>query len=324
MRQFTQPEHAWWLIFLLSLVYIGAIFPGCWFLAKKKRHFLTVYGAIVGLSIVFSGLFLIIGRRGYGEYTTHHTIAISRIEDSTAQSVLEWNALFVTSGDEYSITGKDEQTLFAIPGSGHQSDAAMIAGNDARLSVSIPPFSTQTFVCRRQRPIADWDIKVLSSRPLKDGIADVLLQYGPGLEIDPAAQIHIQFGRNLFRVSCNHEQRRLKQTGRVGPLRRFCEDYHRNSLNTFGFGYYADDTPDDFYNSLLPAVIVRSLADDGISDPGELNVPPDRVRLYLYTRLPEDQFIETHTQPRRQGRILYVRDIPLKSETAIQTIPDNS
>lgn len=323
MRRFTQPDHAWWLIFLLSLVYIAAICPGCWLLARRYRQFVIVYGAIAGLSVVFSALFLMIGRRGYGEFTTQHTIAVSRVMDNNTQSVLEWNALFVTAGDQYQVTGRDEQALFAVPALRQDSNAVMTAGNDGQLSVGIPPFSTQTFVCRRQLPIADWELQVLRSRPTADGIADLLIQYGPGLEIDTRSRIHLQYGRHMYRVSCDHEQRQLKQTGRIGTLARFCDDYYRNSYDTFGWGYYADDTADDFYKSLLPGVLIRSLTEDGITNPREFSLPTDRVRLYLYMDLPESHFVETNTDPVQEGRILYVRDLLLKSDPVVADLADD-
>ena len=102
MRELTFPEHNWFLIFTLALAYIGLLFPGCYVLSKKKQyHFLSTYGAIAGLSIVFSVLFLMIGRRGYGESTNIQTMAIARAEDATHWSVFQWNTFFVTAGDNY-------------------------------------------------------------------------------------------------------------------------------------------------------------------------------------------------------------------------------
>jgi hypothetical protein len=312
MRQFTQPAHAWWLIFLLALVYIGAIFPGCWLLAQQKRHFLTVYGAIVGLSIVFSLLFLLIGRRGYGEFTTQHTLAISRLDNSTTQNVIEWNALFVTNGDQYTVSGSDQQALFAIPGLRQQTNATMTSGNDGQLSVGIPPFSTQTFICRRQLPIADWQLSALSSRLTTNGIADLQIQCGPAFPTDEQAQIRLQYRKQLYRVRFDEETGLLEQQGRIGPLAKVCSEYYQNNYANLGWGFYSDDSTEDFYEQLLPAMILRSLADDGIYDPRESDLPADRVRLFVSIPIPADHFIETNTTPQQNGRILYVCDIPLR------------
>ena len=79
LRQLTQPDHMWWLIFLLSLCYVGLIFPGCWVLSRQRKlHFLVTYGSIAGLAAIFSLMFLFIGRRGYGESTSLHSACIAR------------------------------------------------------------------------------------------------------------------------------------------------------------------------------------------------------------------------------------------------------
>lgn len=311
MRLFTQPDHPWWLIFLLALIYIGAIFPGCWLLARQNRHYLIVYGSIAGLSIVFSLLFLVIGRRGYGEFTTQQTLAISRVEDNTTQNVMEWNALFVTSGDQYEVTGKNQEAMFAIPGLRQQSSAVITSGNDGQLSVGIPPFSTQTFISRRRLPLADWQLELVSLQPGTAGISNLELQCGPNFAVDDDAQLRLLYRRNLYRVSLEDDTRRLVQTGRLGSLAKICNEYYQNNYGTFGWGYQ-DDTIDAFYDKVLPGLILRSLADDGIYDPRDLDLPPDRIRLYVYTRLPQDHFVETSTDSRKNGRVLYVRDIALR------------
>ena len=368
MRQFTQPSHAWWLIILLSLVYIGLIFPGCWLLARSSqrngarrmlpgtrghsaaqgphagsskstpqnmsrqhRHFLIVYGAIAGLSVVFSVLFLFIGRRGYGERTTLHTIAVSRIEGSTTQNVMEWNALFVTTGGQYTITGTGEQALFAIPQLQQQTNAVMTGGNSGQLSVGIPPFSTQPFICRRQLPVADWQLKVTGFQQAEKGkIANLQIQCGPAFKIDEGAKLRLQYGRNLYHVSFDESTRLLKQTRPGGSLARFCNQYsqHRGS---FGWEYHGTDMAEHFYDGLLPGAILRSFAEDGIYDPLELDLPADRIRLFVYTVLPSDHFVTTNTNARKQGRIMYVRDIPLDGQARLsgsgrstQTEPESS
>ncbi|MCA9048992.1 MAG: hypothetical protein KDA89_09715, partial [Planctomycetaceae bacterium] len=114
MRELTLPEHAWWLIFLLSLVYIVCIYPGCYVLSKQNHlHFLTTYGAIVGLSLVFSGLFLVIGRRGYDESTTLVSVGLARAEDASNWNTLQWHSLFVTSGDDYVAGAENQQSVYS-------------------------------------------------------------------------------------------------------------------------------------------------------------------------------------------------------------------
>ena len=134
MRELTMPDHAWPVIFLLALCYIGLMYPGCFILSQDtKRHFLTTYGAIIGLTVVFSALFMFIGRRGYGETTTLQTLGIARAENDTDWSVMQWNAFFVTSGDIYDAEATDQQSVFATSETTEEVSASMLAGKQGRI-----------------------------------------------------------------------------------------------------------------------------------------------------------------------------------------------
>jgi hypothetical protein len=311
MRQLTQPQHAWGLIYLLAFAYIGLIFPGCWILSRQNRHFLVVYGSIAGLSIVFSLLFLVIGRRGHGESTSLHTLALSRLEGGQQQNILEWDALFVTTGDQYTIAVPDQQALFAIPGLQQRTNAVMTAGNDALLSVAIPPFSSQTFMCRRQQPAPDWQLKVRSVDRSSNGVSSITIETGPKFSSEPDPQYRMLYGREMYRLKLDAEKQSLHLAGSIGSVTKFIKMYFDNDHGGFGWGYYEEVDADGFYNRALEGLIVRSFTEDGVSDVRQVKLPEDRVRLFVYTDLPEDQFVNTHTEAGTRGRILYVCDLPL-------------
>jgi len=309
MRQLTQPEHAWWLIYLLAFAYIGLIFPGCWVLSKQNRHFLVVYGSIAGLSIVFSLLFLVIGRRGHGESTSLHTLALSRFEGEQ-QNILEWDALFVTTGDQYTITAADQQSLFAVPGLRQRTNAVMTAGNDGQLSVAIPPFSSQTFVCRRRCPAPDWQLKLRSADRSASGLSSVAIETGPDFSSEQNAQYRMLYDNRMYRLKFDEEKRSLHLAGSIGTVQEFIKKSFDNDYGGYGY-YYQEVDADGFYKKALDALIVRSLSEDGVSDIRRAKLPTDRVRLFVYTNFPEKQFVDTHTEAGARGSILYVCDLPL-------------
>lgn len=322
MRQLTQPQHAWWLIYLLAFAYIGLIFPGCWILSRQNRHFLVVYGSIAGLSIVFSVLFLVIGRRGHGESTSLHTLALSRIEGDQQQNILEWDALFVTTGDQYTISAPEQQSLFAIPGLRQRSNAIMTAGNDAQLSVAIPPFSSQTFMCRRCRPAPDWQLKLQMINRSASGVSSIKIGTGPKFAAEQNPKYQILYGDQMYRLKYEEEERSLTLAGSMGSVTKFIRTYFSNDYTSFGWNYYEEIDADGFYDKAFSGLIVRSFAEDGVSDIRQAKLPTDRVRLFVYTDLSEDQFVDTHTEVGTRGRILYVYDLPLTAGNPAENEPE--
>lgn len=310
MRQLTQPKHAWWLIMLLALAYIGLIFPGCWILAKQKRHFLVVYGSIAGLSIIFSLLFLIIGRRGHGETTSLHTLALSRLQNNGQQSVMGWNALFVTVGDNYSITSHDAQMLTGIPGTRQATSAEMRTGNKAELQIGIPPFSSQTFVDRRQMPAPDWKLRVSELHSADKRNLRLTIQADGKSRFSKDARFRVLYQNYLHRAVQDEQQQTLTITGTEESLARFCHN-HQKKLDGYGWSWRHTTGPENFFIQAENGLLLRSLMEDAGGDPMRFSLPPDRVRLFVYTSIPEDQFLQVDASRKTDGRILYVCDLPI-------------
>ncbi len=311
LRHLTQPNHPWLLIFLLGIVYIGLLFPGCWVLARQKRHFLIIYGTIAALAAVFSVLFLIIGRRGHGEDFWLHTLAVSRIQDDGYQNVLEWDALFVTTGDSYAISAEDQQALFAIAETGQASGAVMTAGNRGQLHVPIPPFSSQGFLCRRRMPAPDWDLKLVSFRSTGPRRVEAVLQGGPGFQIDPDSQVGLLHDHQMYRMKYDAAKRQLTVQASMGNLNRFCSGFLNEHYMNFGWMSYTDDGDASFYQNVFNGLVVRSLLENGVPDPTTMRLMPDRVRLFVYTDAPDSHFVDVNVDCRKEGRVLYVQDFPL-------------
>jgi hypothetical protein len=320
LRRLTQPDHAWWLILLLSVFYIGLIFPGCWILSQKRTlHFLVTYGAIGGLAVVFSGIFLLIGQRGYGESTVLNAVGIARFESDEFCSVMQWNSLFVTSGDDYIVTSDDHQSLFSAGNINEAVDVNVTAGNKARMETGIPPFSSQTYILRRRLPVPSWQLKATEIEAAGTSLLRMTLHTGPAFPSGSDCQYMALYRDGLYQLSRDKTSRTLTIQRSHQKLYDYCrinrsQDY---SYTPFGMSGRSDfeqrDEATVYYEDSLHLLVQRSLLDDGAFDPLRYSLPDDRVRIYVYAPMPEDMFPTVSTQVSRKGRVLYVRDVPLTS-----------
>ena len=234
MRELTQPEHAWWLIFLLSLAYVGMVFPGCWFLSQKKSlHYLTTYGAIAGLSILFSFIFLFIGRRGYGESTVMHSLAVARFEDESHLSCFQWGTLFVTEANDYSVTSNDQQALWASGSVDEEVDGKIRSGNRGQFDVRIPPFSSQTMLSRRRLTIPDWELELGEFNGDGNELLNLSIHTGAAFPFDNKWRIILLYGRNLYEGRFDAATRTITRTTSLQRLVDFCN--FRPTTNFGGF-----------------------------------------------------------------------------------------
>jgi hypothetical protein len=323
MRKLTQPEHAWWAIFLLSLVYVGLIFPGCWILSRKKTlHFLVTYGAIAGVSVLFSLIFLMIGRRGYGESTVMNSLTIARSEDSTHWNTMQWLNLFVVSGDNYQVTSENQQALLASGDADDRGVAGVKSGNHAMFETRIPPFSSQSVVSARRLTQPDWAL-VLEDIEITSGVLTKLeLTTGSTFPDHPDCQYLILHGQRLSTAVFRKEDLKLRLGSSLQTLADYCSiradpEY---SFGLFGqqprYSSDSDSQIDRFYRYSIHPLIHRSLLDDGIVQPSQFVLPADRIRLFVYTPATEEVLPSLNVDSLKQGRTLFIRDILLDPDSA--------
>ncbi len=317
MRELTLPDHAWWLIFLLALCYIGLIFPGCFMLSKRKDlHFLATYGAIIGLAVLFSMMFLFIGRRGYGETTNLQTLAVARAEGNNHWNVFQWNALFVTSGDDYTAKAKSQQAVLSTADTMDRSDAMVVAGENGQISMRIPPFSSQTFVSRRRITGPDWKLQITEIDVQPSGLVKLAIKPGPEFPTTSNSSYLVLSGRRLYELRYNQAQNALKLYGQKQNLGPFCQpvqnDFYTNPWNNPPLDDQIAEQ-DAFFDEAIPTLIQRSLLDDLVDQPGRFELPADRIRLFVYTEVPESFHLDVNAEAKSTGRILFVKDLFLQS-----------
>lgn len=323
MRELTQPDHAWILIFLLSMCYVGLIFPGCWILSKQRRlHFLVTYGAIAGLAVFFSLIFLFVGQRGYGETTSLHTLAVARAEDATHWSSLEYRTLFVTSGDLYTLDDKDRQTLLASGAADERVDAVMTSGNSASFVARIPPFSSQSMIFRRRLTMDDWNLTIANVEQSGPELTALTLSFNEKFPLHKDNKYFVIHGKRIHTLKADDATKQLTYAGSASLLTTFCtpvqefDDGIRIVTPGRTGGPVDPDEANDpvaecFQKSLLK-LVARSAADDFYADLKRFELPEGRVRILIYAPVPTTQDMTVSADVKREGRILYVRDFPMQ------------
>ena len=318
LRQLTQPEHMWVLIFLLSLCYVGLIFPGCWILSKQRTlHFLVTYGTIAGLACTFSLMFLFIGRRGYGEATSLHSVAIARAEDDTHCSVMQMTTLFVTSGNTYSVDDKDHQTLLASGSSEENVEARITSGNTASFVSRIPPYSSQAIRSRRRIETDNWQLAVTRLSQQRDDLNSLTIVFGDKFPNAPEVKCMVIHGRNVYRAKVDSTKRLIELGGGREPLHTYCQPKTNYTMGApLSQLVDAADDPDAdpieaCFKRMLPDLVRRSFVDDCVQNVNKFRLPEDRIRLLVYAPMLDSQHLDFSGDVRRSGRVLYVRDLLL-------------
>ncbi len=317
LRKLTEPDHAWALILLLSLCYVGLLFPGAWIFSQRKRkNYLVPYGAILGVVVVFSGLFLLVGQRGYDEESSLRTLAIAVGQDKTHWSCLDFTHVFVTNGGKYHVSSKGQEAMIASGSSDEPTDSVSTHGDAATFESLMPPFSSQPVISRRRIETADWDIRVKSFSATANELTELQLTCS---EKFPTTEVlcYVVYGNRVFAVAFSAQDRTLNLLRQQQSVESFVstakqeEDY---TLPAYQRPVKIADPKLQFRDESLRRLLQRSLTSTGIVDLKAWSLPPGKIRFLVYMPMPAELMLNSDVNGLPLGDILFVRDLPLNSD----------
>lgn len=316
MQERTRPDHAWWLIFLLAFVYILLIFPGCYLLSKNRQlHFLTTYAAIAGLSVLFSIIFLFIGRRGYGESTWLQSLAVARVTDKGGMLVDQWSSLFVTNGDNYTINSPDSQSLYSIGVENDNSFGAVTPGKEGVAAIRIPPYSAQTLCASRFLQSTAWNLKVIEKEFSGNQLTRLTIQTDDSFpQFGALHKYHVISGNRILQLQYDSDDKTLSLFGVRRSLQDFCQVERQYRFMTWAAKNTNDDREEEeiYVDEILPLLVQRSILAEKVPQPEFFQLPPNRLRLLVMTGMDADNDLQVSQNHKHSGWVLYTHDLILE------------
>ena len=191
---------------------------------------------------------------------------------------------------------------------------AIFNGVDGSFYSDIPPFSARSFMYRIKAPYKKQNIKVLDCQIDANSTLKTLK-----FEINPAFperrfNLQVLYGRTLYNLQQSKENDRtileLHQSGT--PLSAWQPMLESDSAYSRRYGYL-DEEKDIrlIYDFVYGRLVMKQL---NLLRPNQLrNYQGDktRVKLFLYSEIPEEFKLKSNVQGVQQGRVLFVYDLPL-------------
>lgn len=221
----VRPQHNVGLITLLALMYIGLLYPGCWWLSQSPAgRFPRTHLAVLGLVLSFGGMFQLLGQRGYGENSSLRGAVIARHTEGSNWECLQFGRIFVTDGGKYTVNDSQRQTLFSGSPLGGSVQATARSGQAARYSCSIPPFSSSLFVSRFHEQYPEWDLSV-SRVVFADGrLTQLALTVGSQFPAAEMKAAYVVSNSRVYPVFANAETGMISLQGRSFTLKSWLSE----------------------------------------------------------------------------------------------------
>ena len=115
LQLLVKTDHNWAFIYFLIVVYLILIGPANYMIGRKARDWKIPNLFFLLTVILFSVLFSIIGRRGYGEETKLNSFTLADHISGNEYLIKQWSNIFVTSGNTYSFKHATENNIYASP-----------------------------------------------------------------------------------------------------------------------------------------------------------------------------------------------------------------
>jgi hypothetical protein len=313
LKGMTRPDHNWIVIHLMSVTYILVVFPGCWLIGRKWRDYRVTLGVLLAGVALFSLGFREVGRRGYGEETAVHTVAIARPLAGGGYDVTAWSNLFVTVGDDYVINQLGTGQLFSTAQESERVRGEIKNGAGGFFDVDIPPFSSREFVSRFRGTAKPIRLTVDSWQSNAKSI-NVTLTPSPNFPANPE-EMFAGYRKQIFQVHRNGKQ--LTINSYPNELSNFFDSSKFNAHgNSRGMWWSEDErTIEQVFRSTLEPLIARQLGINTEEESKNFSLPDDRVRLFVFAPLPEEfgvvRVIDDVQKDfgKQDGRVLYCFDV---------------
>ncbi len=306
LASLTRPKVSWWLLNSLTFLYIAVIGPVAWRMARRMDFRWSIAG-FLGVVALFGAAFSIVGRRGYGESQTVHSLSIAHSLGGGRWDVTQWLSAFATSSGQYTLTHAAPANLYATSASDDAARGQIFNGKDGKFLADIPLFSSRVFTHRAVMQGDDLGVTVEKWKSDGKFFGTLRIKVGPGFPGKAFGVTAVYLGR-IYPLKTGNGAWELADSGT--PL---AEVFGREKLQplTYNNRYSISNTsPEDGLSVMLPLLQARALGAGEMSrQVSERALPPSQARLLIAARAPAGFHMKGKGFGHENGVVLYVQDV---------------
>lgn len=303
LSSLTRPNVSWGSIHLLALAYIAVIGP-LHFRYRRRIDYRVSIVAFLGTVALFSSAFAVIGRRGYGESQTAHSLSIARVLGGGRCDVTQWTNAFVTDGAIYTLTHEAPANLYATDNSADSGRGQVINGKDGRLILDLPLYSSRAFLHRAVMagPDPGAQVEKWDDSEARTGLR---ITTGPGFPKD-FADARLVIGDRIYDLTWESGALQVKNAGG----QQITKVFSRETLQPLTYQNFSNDAKDQ-HRQLMPLLAAYVLNPPDIFQQN-VSGPPiakDRALLMFVAPAPPSFHLQGQGFSRESGWVLYVQEL---------------
>jgi hypothetical protein len=316
LQSLSRFARQWWVIYLLSLVYLFTLFPICYRVGREARDYRWMYVVLLGNVIVFSWGFASLSRLGASELSRARSVAMARQLSDGLYDVTQWTCVGVRSAGDYTIAHEGTGRLYTTSQELERIDGRIVAGPSGRIELTIPPASTRSILHRSRLQAQPLGLSVLGSSADERGLAALSVEVGEGFPDSPDLILAAYQGV-IYELRRVQDQLVLMPSSRK-PLSTFLSELTNLIISRVGFSAFSGrgssefSSDDEIFDQMIRTLVGNSFGLADKVDLAKLTLPPDIVRIFVYAPQPETFRIEGEAIPDQKGHVMYCVDLSLR------------
>lgn len=307
-----RPQHRWWLIYIVALLYIVAVSPGVFLVGRKVRNYRFALLALVGCIVLATGCMHWAGYRSEKESNAVYTMACARPAGVRSFLVTQWVTAFAGRGGGYRFQHQAPHNFYAPATTQDESAGLIRNGRDGSFLAEMPINSFRSFAYRGVLTGDDLNVTVTAWSP-KQGLPSLRITVPSAFPRDTISLWAVHRGRiqQLDRQGDVLSPRSRQSSSDLGQV---LNDKVQSVANMYYDHYYSgvarqdrtkllDDTAERM-QYLLMAVALEG-TDQTSYRITRAGSGDSRLALFVMARCPPGFSVNSAQFPTQHGYVLY-------------------
>jgi hypothetical protein len=148
LKRMILPDHNWGLMFFVAMVYLILVGPLNYVFARRwANHYLSL-GAFLLCVLIFGLIFMLLGRRGFGEESGISYVTYVEPLDANRSDLTQWTNVFSTKGRTVDFAHGGAHRVFSTCQESEAIPGTIINGVNGVFQVEMPIFSSMSLLVR--------------------------------------------------------------------------------------------------------------------------------------------------------------------------------
>lgn len=305
LRSQLKTNHNWGFIFLISIVYGLLVTVANFIIGRKAKKTWIPLSFFAGTVIFFSLLLAWCGKRGYGEKSQIISLTYAKELDKNHFSLSQWMDIFVTDGDYYKISHKNNCNIYSDCQSMHPINGQIVNGSGGFFLVDIPLFSSMQLF-HKSDSISVNNINIKSKYKFNGPELNSLdLTFSKDFP-QPILEVKAVVNGNIYKL---HQGQKWNEYELLLSSINNFSDYLRDWQNEYGYYglYNQEEDPKKIFKSTIPALIIRSRGGDKVIDSyyPEPCALDDKIDIYVMAKTPDEFKTDREAIKKEEGYTLF-------------------